>query len=207
MYKRQVKRVRNYKITRYSYRQKNKEGLEKFDTWLRSQTWAEVREAKNPSDMVAALHETIDKGMKQCFEHKTSTKKSSEPPWMSKELRDMIRRRRAVFKRDGRSENWWRLKLRSRNAIKERRDKYNSERREKIMGADKNNFYKCVNAFLNQVERWDIRMLYPDLNDQQIADEVAIFFNRIANEYPPLHDTRPLSLSMTRYLTLSLIHI
>ena len=55
-----------------------------------------------------------------------------------------------------------------------------------MLGTDVNNFYKCVNAFLNQAEAWDIRSMYPGLSDEDIANEVAIYFNRISNEYPPL---------------------
>ena len=50
------------------------------------------------------------------------------------------------------------------------------------MGADVNNFYKCINAFLDHGESWDIRTIYPQLTDEEIANEVAVFFNRIANE-------------------------
>ena len=71
--------------------------------------------------------------------------------------------------------------------IKQRRTQYNKEKKEKVLGADKNNFYKCVNAFLNQSERWDVRSMFPEMGDVDIANEVAVFFNRISNEYPPLN--------------------
>ena len=154
--------------------------------WLGSQSWSSVTGAPCSSSKVAALHQVIEEGMRSCFEKKVSCKKTSEPSWISTDIRTLIRRRRAVFKREGRSRNWWRLKKKSAVAIKNRRDRYNKEKKEKIMGADRNNFFKCVNSFLNEAEAWDIRSMYPGMTDKEIADTVAVFFNKISSEYPPL---------------------
>ena len=35
-------------------------------------------------------------------------------------------------------------------------------------------------------QAWDIRDMYPDLSDAQIAETVAVYFNRISTEYPAL---------------------
>ena len=48
---------------------------------------------ETPSEKVAALHLIIKKGMESCFEKKTSTRKTSEPSWISKEVRELIRRK------------------------------------------------------------------------------------------------------------------
>ena len=103
-------RVPSYKITKYTYVRKNEEGLAKFDHCLASQDWSLVMELDSASEKVQALHNIIEQGMLTSFEKKTSVRKTSEPSWISKQIRDTIRRRRAVFKREGRSENWRRIK-------------------------------------------------------------------------------------------------
>ena len=78
--------------------------------------------------------------------------------------------------------------------IGDRRKNYNKEKKEKVLGADKNNFFKCINSFLNHSEAWDVRTMYPGLEDEVIANEVAVYFNRISNEYPALDvDSKPIT--------------
>ena len=43
-----------------------------------------------------------------------------------------------------------------------------------------------MNSFLNHSDSWDIRSMFSGYEDGDIANEVATFFNRISNEYPPL---------------------
>ena len=142
-------RVPSYKINEYTYIRKNEESLKRFDDYLEQQDWRTVVEARTASDKVAALHAVIENGMASCFEHKTSKRKTSEPSWVSKEIRTAIRRRRAIFKREGRSEGWKRMKKITNKMIGDRRKNYNKEKKEKVLGADKNNFFKCINSFLN----------------------------------------------------------
>ena len=55
--------------------------------------------------------------------------KAVRPVWISKDIRTMIRQRRAFFKREGRSHNWWRIKKKTSAVIKERRDRYHKEKK------------------------------------------------------------------------------
>ena len=193
-----MKRVPSYKISKYTYLRKNEEGLVNFDNHLKEQDWATVLESTTPCKKVHALHTIIELGMEKCFERKTSMRKTSEPSWISKELRSLIRRRRAVFKREGRSNNWWRLKKKTIEIVKARRTKYNEEKKSKVLGADQNNFYKCVNSFLNHAECWDVRALFPKKEDCEVAEELAEFFNRISNGYPPSTPVKSLCLPLAR---------
>ena len=48
--------------------------------------------------------------MKQSYELKTTVMKSSEPSWMTNGIRRLIKRRRALFRKHGRNEDWKKLK-------------------------------------------------------------------------------------------------
>ena len=116
-------RVPQYKISSYTYYRKNEEGLDRFDKWLTAQDWGNVLGACSPTSKVIQLHGLLSDGMKASFESKSSCRKSSEPSWISREVRDLIRRRGAVFKREGCSSNWWRLKKKTLHIIKGRKEK------------------------------------------------------------------------------------
>ena len=144
--------------------------------------------AATPTGKVLALEKVINSGIEKCFEKKKSSKKTTEPPWVSKGIRDNIRRRRLLFRREGRSEAWWKLKLEGNKAIEKRRTKYNKERKDRILAAGHGSFFKCVNAFLGDgaPEPWNIRMMFEGKEDGEIAAEAANFFNRISAEYDVL---------------------
>ena len=83
----------------------------------------------------------------------------------------------------GRSQSWWKIKLESKKKIIGIwRDKYNVEKKKKILAAGPNSFFKCVNAFLGKgaSEPWDVATLFPGLDDKQVAEEAAGFFNRMS---------------------------
>ena len=115
-------------------------------------------EAGSSSEKVAVHQDVVTKAIEKSFEKKTSKKKSSEPSWVSAEIRKNIKRRRAVFKREGRGQNWWKIKLDSKRIFNARRNKYNAEKKNIIFAAGPNSFFTCINAFLGEgvQEPWDV---------------------------------------------------
>ena len=97
-----MSRVPNYKLDKYTYIRKNSASLSEFDVYLREQDWDSVYKSESPTGKVQALHRIIEQGINKCFEKKTSVRKTSEPAWISLQIRTLIRRRRAIIKREGR---------------------------------------------------------------------------------------------------------
>ena len=149
----------------------------------------QVINASSSTEKVVSYEKIIKKGIADCFEEKKTRKKTSEPPWISKGMRDNIRRRRAVFRREGRSEEWWRIKLQTRAAIQRSRGNYNREKKERIIGEHKLGFFKAVTAFLGEGAEgpWNVSSMFPGMGDQGIAEEAAAFFNRISSELSLIH--------------------
>ena len=98
-------RVPEYVVEKYSYLHENQAGKNKFHDWMKKQSWQPVLEAVSPSDKVEALQALFREGESECFERKTRSKKSTEPPWITDEIRDWIRRRRKIFWKEKKSQN------------------------------------------------------------------------------------------------------
>ena len=60
----------------------------------------------------------------------TVRQKSTDPPWINKMLRRMMRQRKAVYRLEGRSKAWRRLRYRIEALMKQRRERY--EKSQKI---------------------------------------------------------------------------
>ena len=63
------------------------------------QDWSEVLRQEDVDKKVEALHNMFEEATKESYEWRTRKKKSSEPVWMTDQLRDMIRKRRRLFRR------------------------------------------------------------------------------------------------------------
>ena len=77
----------------------------------------ETLEARTSTDMVKKLEKVINTGIEKSFEKKVSRKKTPEPSWISDAIRANIKCRRAIFRREGRSENWWAITWRKRTRL------------------------------------------------------------------------------------------
>ena len=183
-------RVPQYEVESYQYHRFDEQGRKKFGEWLRKADWESIYRHNTPTEKVRELHNVFSKATNECFELKTRKKKTSEPPWMTDAIRDAIRRRRAIYRREKRqSEAWRKMKAETSKIVRERRNNFNKELKEKFMAADSaRGFYQCINVLLNgnNKRKWNVRSLYPGKNDNEIAEELALFFNGISMEYEPL---------------------
>ena len=53
---------------------------------------------------------------------------------------------------------------------------------------DSKRFHRGVKAFLSaeEVQKWDVRSIFPNRSDLEVAEDLADFFNGISSEYEPL---------------------
>ena len=123
------------------------------------------------------------------FPTKTIRRKESDLPWLNSTAMKMIRKKGAVFKAEGPSPRWEALREKLDKYLDARKQDFLQTQREKFFGADATaQFFKNVKAFkaAEKPKSFDVRDLCPGLSDQQAADEVAEYFNRISREFEPL---------------------
>ena len=112
-------RVPDYTVETYSYYKESEDGVLKFGDWLHQVDWGSVLEATTPTEKVEALHILFEGAMETCFEYVTKKKKTSEPSWMTEDIRKLVRKCRKFFKKHGRNVVWRRLKRITSDRIKE----------------------------------------------------------------------------------------
>ena len=106
----QIPRVPQYQVEEYTYLKQTDEGDSKLAEFLKGQDWDELMQGKSSNEMVNELHRVFDEGMEASYKRMKSSKKSSEPPWMTNGIRRLIKRCRAVFRKLGRNQVWKKLK-------------------------------------------------------------------------------------------------
>ena len=91
-----------------------------------------------------------------------------------------------------RSEAWKKAKKDTDQTIRKRKRGFLDKQKEHLLSEDANrNFYKHVKNFskLEKPKQFDVRELLPDKTDEQVAEELAVYFNRISLEFNPLQES------------------
>ena len=132
--------------------------------------WATVTEKSDPHRTVSALHDVFSKATEESYQLNTTTRKSTQPQWINQNVLELIQQRRAVFRREGRSEVWKKLKKKTRSIIKRRKAFFNKKKREKMLASDSKSFHKCVKSTINdeKTKHWSLMSMFPSLEMRRL---------------------------------------
>ena len=92
------------KVTQYT-----DEGAEEFKRLIVGTDWTETFRGVddyNPTLLVNALNEVLSKYTKKCFKTVTIVTKSSDSLWITRKIRQEIKKRKYIFKKHGRNVAW-----------------------------------------------------------------------------------------------------
>ena len=182
-------RLRQFEWITYQYRYYNEESVKLFGDWLAAYDWAGLVQAGGSNLKAEMYQEAVNQAMERFFPLITVRRKSTDCPWINNRIRKLVRRRKGIYKREGRSEKWRRLKKITDELIGKRKENYLQSQRSVLLVEDaRRNFFRNVKAFQSR-ERpkpFDVRSLFPGKSDTEVADSLASFFNRISREFDPL---------------------
>lgn len=174
---------------KYSYRPFSQTAADNFKAKLSSVSWQTVNWACGSNNKQKEMQRILDDLMDEFFPWKTVRKKEDDLPWLNDTARKKIKKKKAVYKDEGKSDRWEAIRLDLETYLERRREKYLENQRSQILGPlARANFHKNVRNYksFEKPKEFNIRELRPDSNDQEIADEAAEYFNRISKEFSPL---------------------
>ena len=112
--------------------------------------------------------------MEQFFPLVMVTRKSTNPPWYNWKVRKRISQKRGVYRREGRSPKWRRLRKLLEELIKRRRLKYAGSQKDVLLASEGDRcFFKNVKSY-SSAERptpFDVRSLFPGKSEKEVAEE------------------------------------
>ena len=173
-------------VVKYSYRAYSDQGADTFCDTLSSQSWQTVYSAPSPTAKVVAFQTILMALLESCFEWKTTTRLETDPPWMNNKIRRLIKKRRKVYDREGRSARWKCLKKQSDKLYSTRASNYMESQKKALTASDASrNFFKNVKAYKSREKppQFNVADLYPDMNDEAVAEKLAGHFKEISNEF------------------------
>ena len=178
------------KIVSYRYRHYSEDGARKFQDWVASYNFDEVYQQQNVNDQLERFLSAMEGSMNAFFPYKTTTRQERDPPWINPHVRALIRKRRRVYHREGRSEKWKALMKKVRKLVRKRASNYWEHQKRTLLSKDAGRtFFKNVKSY-NCKERppiFDVRSLFPaNDSDATIAEKLADHFNGISLEFDGL---------------------
>ena len=172
----------------FTIRPITKDGKEQFGKLMATFNWENVAKPTS-SESALALNFVLCSFINKCFPVKQRKIKSNDAPWFDGACRRAVKRKKRIYRREGKSERYKEASRDCKVVILRAKKKFWGRVLDKTakLGNSKY-YYRSVKLFStkeNPVE-WDICNLFPDYSDQEITEAVAVFFNRISQEYPPL---------------------
>ena len=174
----------------YRYRHFTDEGARKFQDWISGHNFIGVYSAEGVNGKLEAFLAALENKMDAFFPFKTTVRREKDPPWINPHVRALIRKRRRVYHKEGRSVKWKSLLKKVRLLVRKRAGNYWEHQKRTLLGPDAGRtFFKNVKSY-NCKERppqFDVRTLFPDsLSDLQVAERLADHFNGISREFEGL---------------------
>ena len=176
-------RNRTFEWVTYQYRFYNQEAVKDFGTWLAGKDWADVAATTGSNQKAEVYQREVIAALESYFPLITVRKKSTDCPWINNRIRKLISRRKGIYRREGRSSKWRRLKKVTEDLIRRRREVYLESQKECLLVDDaRRNFFRNVKAFKSKdrPSAFDPMELYPGKSEAEVAGELASYFNRIS---------------------------
>ena len=103
---------------------------------------------------------------------RTTRRKDTDPPWINEKIRRNIRRRKAVYGKQGRSAHWKSFKKSTDRLIKQRMRTYQDSQRIVLLAGDGHRcFFKNVKAYMShdRLKPFAVGTLFPGKSDAEVA--------------------------------------
>ena len=180
--------IQDKKVT-YSYRHYTEAGARNFQAWVANHDFSPVLMATDVNQKLELFLACLGQKMDQFFPYKTTVKRERDPPWINPHVRALIRKRRRVYHREGRSTKWKDLMKRVRKLVKKRAANYWNYQKKSLLKPDAGRtFFKNVKSYncKEKPPQFDVRSLFPDLSDSEVSERLADHFNGISQEFDGL---------------------
>ena len=182
----------------YRYRHYTDEGARKFQEWISTHDFADVYSEADVNRQLSNFLDSLGSRMDEFFPFKTTVRREKDPPWINPHVKALIKKRRRVYHREGRSSKWKALMKKVRKLVRKRAANYWDHQKRNLLSTDAGRtFFKNVKSY-NCKERppvFDVRSLFSASDDDSaVAEKLADHFNGISLEFNGLD---PQAIPMT----------
>ena len=175
---------------KYRYRHYTDEGAVRFQQWIEAHDFAAVYSHLEVNSQLSTFTSELECAMDLCFPYKTTCKREGDPPWINGYVRMMLKKRRKVYHREGRSDRWKQLMKQVRKLVKKRARNYWKHQKRTLLQPDAMGaFFKNGKAYSSKEKppSFNVSSLFDnDFSERDISEKLADHFNGISLEFAGL---------------------
>ena len=175
----------------YSYRFYNEAAVKLFGEWVVGQDWAAVVAGASSDEKTTVYQNMISAAIDSYFPLITTKRKSTDLPWINWSIRKKIKARNRLYRLQGRSAAWKRLKKVIEGLIAKRKEKFRIVQVNNLTSKDANrSFFKNVKSYgtKDRPKPFDVTTLCPGKTDAEVAEMLADYFNSVSKEFTGLSE-------------------
>ena len=176
-------------MLKYTYRYYNPESEAQFGAWLASMSWSGLLAADSSNSKADIYQREVTDALENFFPLITVRRKASDPAWYNRTIKKKMAQKMSIYKREGRSPKWRRIKKIIEDLIEKRRERYAGSQKDALLASDgERNFFKNVKSYkcCEREKPFDVTDLFPGKSDQEVSELLADHFNAISNEFEPI---------------------
>ena len=186
------KRVHLFKKKRFSFRPYNLESAEYFGAQLLGVEWSPIH-LMDVNEAVDFLDSTLISIYESSFPLKTKTVKSSDEPWVNNKVRKLSEKKRKYYQIHGKNATWKKIVQDTDVAVSEAKSAFLTKVKANVTESkNTGSFFKAVKLLQskNAPAVWNVRNLFPQASDTEIANDCVKYFSAISREYQPISDPK-----------------
>ena len=163
-------------------------GFEKMKEWFTDQTWSKVYETESAHEKAKIFQEMLIEALDRFFPEKTRKISSDDQPWITHKLKILDRKRKRVYHKERRSEQWKIMNKLFKKEVKKAKKQFYKDTVSDLKQKNPGQWYSALKRITSNdqmTQQINIDEI-SHLDDQQQAEVIADKFCSIPNEYQPL---------------------
>ena len=166
-------------------------GILKMKEWFIDQGWDEIYSATSTHDKAQLFQNLLVNKMEDIFPIKVMKINSDDQPWMSLKLKKLDRKRKRIYRKERRSDNWKNLEKAFKKEMKSAKSQFYSKTVSELKLKKPGEWYKCLKKISSYDQQRSEQPIIDEINhlsDQEQAEIIADKFASIQNEFQSLKE-------------------
>ena len=166
--------------------------IDEFRQSIRSIDWHLMIEGLSSSGMVDTFQEMTKELSDLHFPPKKISITPFDKPWITEELKTIRRRRQRIYRKEGRSSSYLKVKMEFDKKLEAEVEKYVNKIKEEVENAKRGSSYSAIRKlgnrpFESSKATFDLpEFVENNFDDKQAAEALADHFSSISNEFKPI---------------------
>ena len=176
-----------------TYRPLPRSGIDSFGRWIIQEPWVEVFDAKTPTKKVEVFENLLSTKLNEHFPQKTVKITNQDQPWITPDLKNLIRRKKREYWKNGRSVKWSELNSQYNGKVLKSKKNFYSNFVEDLKTSQPGQWYTKLKrlAVYDQVKFEPIQIKsLEESSDQEAAELIANHFAAVSKQFEPIKRER-----------------